>query len=137
MDTKKLLMGTVVGGITYFILGFLIYGILLAGMMQGGCMRAETDMVWWAMIAGNLGFAMLLSYVFLKSGVSGFGGGAQVGATIAFLVSLSIDLMMYATTTVMADPSAIAMDVAASAVMGGLAGGVIAMVISKGGQAAA
>lgn len=138
MDTKKLLMGTVVGGITYFILGFLIYGILLASMMEGGgCMRAETDMVWWAMIVGNLGFAMLLTYVFLKSGVSGFGGGAQVGAAVAFLVSLSVDLMMYATTTVMADLSAMATDVAASTVMGALAGGVIAMVLGKGGQAAA
>lgn len=137
MDTKKLLMGTVVGGVTYFILGFIIYGILLVDMMQGGCMRADADMVWGALIAGNFGFAALLTYVFLKSGTSGFGAGAQVGAAVAFLVALSVDLMMYATTTAMTSMTMLATDVAGSTVMGGVAGGVIAMVIGKRGQAAA
>lgn len=142
MDTKKLLMGTVVGGITYFILGFLIYGMALMSTMaeysNAACMRAETDMVWWAMIVGNFGFAALLTYVFLKAGnVNSFGSGAQTGLVLAFLVSLSIDLMVYATTTMMTNPTGIAIDVVASTVMGAVAGGVIGMIIGRGGQAAA
>jgi len=137
MDTKKLLMGTVVGGITYFILGFLIYGIALAGMMQGPCMRPETDMVWWAMIAGNLGYAFLLSYVFLKAGIGSLGAGLQMGAVIALVVALSVDLMMYATTNVIPDMTGIAVDVVASAVLGSGAGAAVGKVVGSGGAPAA
>jgi len=140
MDTKKLLMGTVVGGITYFILGWVIYGMLMMSMLaeysNPACMRAETDMVWWAMIAGNLSFAALLTFVFQKTGnVNSFGAGAQFGGALALLFSVSVDLMMYATSTMMTSPMGIVLDVAAATVMGAIAGGVIAAV--TGNKAAA
>lgn len=136
MDTKKLLMGTIVGGIAYFFLGWIIYGMLLMSTMaqysNSACMRADADMVWWAMIVGNLGFAALLTSVFLKSGVSSFASGAQAGAMIAFLVSFSVDLMMYATTSLTTDMTGIVIDVVASTVMGAVVGGIIGMLIGKG-----
>jgi hypothetical protein len=141
MDTKKLLMGTIVGGIAYFILGYLIYGMALMSIMaehsNASCMRAETDMIWWAMIVGNLGFAALLTSVCLKSGVDTFGAGAQAGAMIAFLVSLSVDLMMYSTTTLMTDTTGIIIDVIASTVMGAIVGGIIGMLAGSGAKPAA
>lgn len=141
MDTKKLLMGTVVGGITYFILGWLIYGMALMSTMaehsNPACMRAETDMVWWALIVGNIGFGALLTFVFLKSGVNSVGVGVQTGATVALLLSVSIDLIMFATTTLMTDMTGIVIDVVASTVMGALAGGAIGMVIGSGSKPAA
>ena len=137
MDTKKLLLGTVAGGVTYFILGFLIYGVMLAGMMQGPCMRAETDMVWWAMIAGNLGYAFLLSYVFLRAGIGTLGAGLQAGAVVALVVALSVDLMMYATTMVIPDMMGIAVDVGASTVLGAGAGAVIGKLVGGGSAPAA
>lgn len=140
MDNKKLLIGTVVGGISYFVLGFLIYGLALTDTMAAysnpACMRADADMIWWAMIVGNLSFAAVLTYVFLKSNVNSFGGGAQMGALLAFLFSLSVDLMLFSTTTTMTSTTGIAIDVVAATVMGTVAGGVIGMVIGKSGQAA-
>lgn len=133
MDTKKLLMGTVVGGITYFILGWIIYGMILMSMMaeynNASCMRADADMVWWAMILGNLGFAKMLTYVFLKTGnVNSFGAGAQYGLVLAVLIAASYDLMMFATSTMVSNPMGIVVDVVASGIMGAIAGGIIAMV---------
>ncbi len=141
MDTKKLLMGTVAGGVTYFLLGFIVYGILLADTMAENTnpcsMRAETDMVWWAMIGGNLGFGALLTFIFLKIGsVLSFGSGASAGAVITFLVSLSYDLMIFATTTMMTSPTSIAIDVVVSTAMGGVAGGAVGAVLGMGSKPA-
>lgn len=139
MDTKKLLMGTIAGGIAYFFLGWIIYGMLLMDTMAAysnpAVMRAETDMVWWAMIVGNLGYACLLTYVFLKWGnIASFGSGAQAGAVLTLLMSFSIDLMMYATSTVMTDPMGIVVDVVAATVMGGIVGGIIGVVMGMGAK---
>jgi hypothetical protein len=142
MDTKKLLMGTIVGGITYFFLGWIIYGMLLMGMMaeysNPACMRAEADMIWWAMILGNLGFGALLTYIFIRSGnVNSFGSGAQTGAVVALLAAISMDLMMFATSTLMTNPMGIVIDVIASTIIGAIAGGAIGAVIRRGQQPAA
>lgn len=142
MDTKKLLMGTVVGGISYFILGFLIYGMALESTMasysNSACMRPMEQMVWWAMIVGNLGFASALSYVFLRAGnVNTFGSGLQTGGVIAFLMILSVDLMMYSTTSLMTDTMGIVIDVIAGTVMGAITGGIIGATLGMGNKPAA
>jgi hypothetical protein len=142
MDTKKFLMGTVVGGVAYFILGFLIYGMALADTMTAysnpACMRPMEEMVWWALIVGNLGYASVLTYVFLKAGnVNSFGSGAQTGLMVAFLISLSVDLVMYATSSVMTSTTAIVIDVIAGSVMGAVAGGIIGVVLGMGNKPAA
>lgn len=142
MDTKKLLMGTVVGGIAYFILGFLIYGMALMDTMAAytnvSCMRADADMIWWAMILGNFGFGGMLTYIFLTSGnVSSFGAGMKTGAVVSLLAAISVDMMMFATTTLNNGLTGIAIDVVASTVIGMLAGGAIGAVIGTGNKAAA
>lgn len=142
MDTKKFLMGTVVGGVTYFILGFLIYGIALAGTMEAysnaACMRPMEGMIWWSLILGNLGYASLMTYVFLKAGnVNSFGSGAQTGMVVALLTCVAIDFVMFATSSMMNDVTGIAIDVIAGTVMGTLAGGVIGVVLGMGNKPAA
>jgi len=142
MDTKKFLMGTIVGGISYFILGFLIYGLALESTMasysNSACMRPMEQMVWWAMIVGNLGLAALLTYVFLRAGnVTSFGSGLQTGGVVAFLLSLSIDLMMYSTSTMMNDMMGIVVDVIAATIMGAVVGGIIGITLGMGSKPAA
>lgn len=141
MDTKKFLMGTVVGGVTYFILGFLIYGIALAGTMEAysnmACMRPMEGMIWWSLIVGNLGYAALMTYVFLKAGVNSFSSGAQTGLMVALLMCVAVDFTMYATSSIMNSTTGIVIDVIAGSVMGALAGGVIGMVLGMGNKPAA
>ncbi len=74
MDTQKFTIGTLVGGIVYFLLGYLVYGLLLAGFFQShsvavaGSMKKMEEFVWWALILGNFAGAALLTYIFLKIG---------------------------------------------------------------------
>ena len=74
MNTKKFFIGTFVGGITFFLLGYLFYGMALANFFTqhttnvSGSMKSMNDLVWWALILGNLAVGALLTYVFLKLG---------------------------------------------------------------------
>jgi hypothetical protein len=132
MNSQKFIVGGIVGGIVYFILGWLIFGMLLKDFMasnaSSGTMRADADIVWWALIVGNLCLGFLLAYVIGKSGASA-GKGAAVGFVLGLLVSLGYDLIMYATSTVMTSLKGVAADVAATVVMSTITGAVVGYVL--------
>jgi len=136
MNTNKILLGGIVGGVVFFFLGWLIYGMLLADFMEAhsnSCaMRPMEDFIWWAMIASNLASAILLSIVFSWSNITGFAGGLKTGAIIGLLIGLSIDLSFYSMSTTFADMSALVIDILAYTVMTGIAGGVIGWVMTMG-----
>ena len=67
MKSNKILIGGLIGGVTSFLLGWIIYGVILKDAMVSpiaGLMKPETDMIWWAMIGSCLAQGFLVSYVF-------------------------------------------------------------------------
>ena len=125
----KIIRGTLFGGIAYFLLGWLVWGILLMDFYTANYSqvmnRPETDMVWWAMIVSNLATALLLTLILKWSGAKGIMDGLKIGAIVGFLFSLSIDLSFYSMTTMFNGFSGIVVDlIVNSAVMA-----VIALVI--------
>ena len=142
MDMKKFLMGTIAGGVSYFFLGYLIYGMALAGFMAEhagsatGAMRTDMDLVFWSIAIGNLMTAALLTMIFLRwANVSSFGGGASAGASIGILMAAGIDFTMYGTSNVM-DLTAVCVDIVAATIMTGIVGGVIGAVLGMGTKSA-
>lgn len=141
MDIKKLLMGGIAGGVTCFLLGWLIFGMLLMNFMNnhtgaaGNISRAEADMQYLYLIIGNLSMGFLLAYVFIKSNVSTLAGGLIYGAVFGLLVTVAFDCIWYATTTAVSK-TAMAADVAGSTVMLAVAGAVVGMVLGMGKKAA-
>ncbi len=138
MDMKKFLTGTLVGGIAFFFLGYLFYGVLLAGFFAGhytgGTMKTMEEIVWWALILGNLASGAMLSYVFLKwANITSFGSGASAGATLGFFIGLSMDLIRFATEGTF-DLTASLSDVAVMTVMNAIAGGAIGGVLGMGNK---
>jgi len=135
MDTKKFLIGTLVGGIAFFFLGYLFYGVALAGFFSehygpgASTMKSMDGIVWWALILGNLASGALLTYIFLKwANISSFGSGASAGATIGFLMALSMDLIRFATAGTF-DLTASLADVVVGTVMTAVAGGATGAVL--------
>ncbi len=131
MNSKKFLIGGIVGGILFFLLGWLIYGMLLMNFMTqhataaaAGVMRPEAEWPWWAMIVGNMGLGFLVSYVLAKANVSGAAAGASTGAVVMFLVSLSYDFIIYAQMNLY-DLTGAAVDIISSAVIGAVVGAVV------------
>jgi hypothetical protein len=133
MDIKKLLTGTIAGGIVFFLLGWLVYGILLANFMHhhvgyAGTVIEKKDMDYVFLAAGQLLMGALLAWIFIKAGINTLAGGLVAGAVIGLLLSSAVDFTMYGTTNVLSKTGILA-DVAASTVISAIAGAVIGAVM--------
>ncbi|MBK8879480.1 MAG: hypothetical protein IPN74_13305 [Haliscomenobacter sp.] len=139
MSTNKILLAGLAGGVVYFLLGWLIYGMVLASFMNGqstpegmAVMRPDEGMIFWAMIVGNIAGGMLLAVIFGRwANISTWQTGAMAGAVIAGLMAMSYDFLLYGTTNMMT-LTGILVDIVVYAVMGAIAGAVVALVLGSG-----
>lgn len=133
MNTKKFLVGGIVGGVVYFLLGWVVYGMLLKDFMHDnmgtaqGVMKAEDQFVWWAMIVGHMAIGFLLSYVLARTNTNSFGGGLATGGIIGLLMCLGYDAIMYGVSNLMTTTGMMG-DIGASTVMAAITGAVIGIV---------
>jgi hypothetical protein len=138
MNTNKILVGGIIGGVVFFLLGWLIWGIILAGYMAANsnqCMMKPIDqMVWWALILSNLALGFLLSVVFDWSNTSGWMNGAKKGAIFGLIMGLSIDLGYYSMSTMYSNMTVLIVDVLITVVMVALTGGMVGWAINMAGK---
>lgn len=142
MNTNKFLVGGIIGGVVNFLLGWLVWGTLLMSFMKEHTsaigktvMRADDQMIWWALIAANLLVGFLLSYILNKSGVMSAGAGASTGAVIGLLMSAATNCFNYAFMD-MADMTGMGVDIAASTIVSAIVGGIIGAYLGMGKKAA-
>ena len=134
MDTKKFLIGTLAGGIVYFLLGFIVYALLLDSFFEAHSGTATgvektIEMQYWPLFVGDLAQAALLSYIFIKwANIKTFSAGLSAGLVIGFLMTLGHYLIQYDTTNIMDITGTIA-EVAAYSIMTAIVGGVVGAVI--------
>jgi hypothetical protein len=136
MKTQKYILGTLVGAITWFILGFVVYALLLGGFFESQVITdaSKEPMVWWAMILGNLATAALITYIFGRwAGIRTFAAGAQGGAVIGFFLSLGINSMMYSMTTLSTLTGHLS-DVIVYTVISAVVGGVVGWILGMGSE---
>jgi len=142
MNMQKFVVSGIVGGIVAFFAGWLVYGVLLMDFFAKnvgsatGVQRAMADMVWWALIAGNLCSGLLLSYIYNKwANITSFGAGFSGGLALGLLMSAMFDLTMYGTSNLSNLNGAIA-DIVCATVITGVTGGVVGLMNGKGKKAA-
>jgi len=142
MNTNKFFVGGIIGGVTNFLLGWLVWGMLLMNFMKEhtsevgkAAMRSDENMIWWALIVANLLLGFLLSYILNKSGATSAGAGASTAAVVGLLMSATINCFNYAFMD-MGDTTAMAVDIAASTVVSAIVGGVIGWYLGMGKKAA-
>lgn len=138
MDTKKFVLGTLAGGVAYFLLGFIIYALLMEDFFAAhtvkGIAKSETEMKYYPMVVGNLAHAALLSFVFLKwANIKTFSSGLVGGAIIGFLMATGFDLVLYDTSKIMSIVGVLA-DIVVYTIMTGLVGGVVGTVLGMGSK---
>ncbi|MCF8237419.1 MAG: hypothetical protein K9I85_04630 [Saprospiraceae bacterium] len=138
MSTNKILMSGLVAGIVAFFLGWIVWGMILMGMSESmsgsatGVSRGEDDMIWWALIVGNLLFGFLYAYIFGRwANITTAATGAKAGAMIGLIMSASWDLTMYGTTNVMT-LNGVFIDIIASTVVSAIIGAVAAWMLGRG-----
>jgi hypothetical protein len=136
MNSKSLLAG-IAGGVVFFLLGYVVYGMLLSNFMQThagsatNVPRNMNDYMLWLIAVGNLLYAFLLVYIFGKAGISSAGSGFATGAIVGLLTTASSAFISYATTNLLTG-SGMAADIIAFAILSGIAGAVIAWVKGMG-----
>jgi len=137
MDFKKLFIGGITGGILFFGLGYLIYGMLLKTYMAnhlgvaGNVYRADADMQFLYLVLGNLLYGFMMAYIFIRANVKSAVDGLITGGIVGLLMSAGVDCMMYATTTIMSK-SMMAADVAAGTGMSAITGAIVGLVMNLG-----
>lgn len=140
----RLLAATVIGGIVFFILGGLIFGVVLDPMVMRpntspDALKLMKDPPNWALLVlGNLVFALFLAYIFDRwASIRTFSTGLTAGAIIMFLVSLYFQLMFGAFMNTMTSVTPSIADVIGSTIIGAITGGVIGVVLGKMNKGAA
>ena len=135
MKASKFLLASIVGGVVYFFLGWLVYGILLMDFFSSQATNDVSrgdDMIWWSLILGNIFIGFLLAYIFSQwAGIKTFMRGLMGGAVIGVLLGAGMNFSMYGTSDMMEFPAVIA-DILVSVIMFGLTGGVVALVLGTG-----
>jgi hypothetical protein len=140
MNTKKFLIGGLVGGIVYFFLGYLFYGTLLAGFFHSnagtatGVDRAMDQFEWWSLVLGNVLSGCLLSYIFVKSNISSAGSGLITGAVIGLLMAAAYDFISYGVSNLMTTTSVLG-DIGTFTVMSAITGAFVGWVCGRVGKA--
>jgi len=143
MNAKKVLLGGLAGGIAYFLLGWLIYGIVLMDYMSDNCnpamkamTRPESEMLLGVLFLSNLAWAILIALIISWSKKSSVMEGATIGAIVGSLSAFAIDTSFYAMTTMYPSQMMILVDILGVTIMSIVAGGIIAFVMGMGKEEA-
>lgn len=134
----RILRGTIFGGIAFFLLGWLIYGIIMMGYNTANtnqCLNNPNgEMIWWSIILGNFISALLLTLVLNWSGAKNWADGLKTGALFGVLFSSSLAFGFWSMTSMYNNFTALLADIAQNTVFYGLVGLVIVLTWGKDKQ---
>jgi len=134
MGNNKILLAGFLGGVTLFVLGFLIYGFLLMQFMADnaggpGVNKTMEEMSFGWLIISNLASGYFLAVVLGKyAHITTAMAGAQASALIGFLMALGVDTAMFATTNLY-NMKGMVTDIIVWTVMCSITGAVVAAVL--------
>ena len=135
MDAKRLVVGTLVGGVVLYAVGYVIFTTAFADFYAANAGSAtgvdRGGELFWAVALGSLAYAALVMFV-IGNRVSplSIGGGARIGAIVGFLLWFTADFVFYGTTNI-ANLTRTIVDPLLEIVRGGIGGAAIAAVLSK------
>ena len=135
MDIKRFIIGTVVGGIALYILGYVMFDLAFADFFAANAGSAtgvwKDPQVMWAIAVGTLSYAALITLAIgTRAGSTTIVEGLKVGAIVGFLMWFSADMIFYGIWNV-ENLTAASVDPLLELVRGGIGGAVIAAVLGK------
>lgn len=135
MNAKQWVIGTVVGGVVVYVLGYVIWNVLLADFFAANAGTAtgvdRAEQIVWAVAVGSLTYAALLMYALApRAGSLNVAGGATTGAIVGLLLWATADFTLYGVENVSNLTATIA-DPLLELVRGAITGAVLAAVVPK------
>jgi hypothetical protein len=138
MNIKRLSIGTIVGAILLYVLGYVIWVWLFADFFaahKGSAMGVDREMpIQWAMILGALLYGLMITLALeMRTGPVSLVDGVKVGVVVGLLLWGTADFTIYALTNISTLTSAFA-DTLLEGVHGGITGGIVALILGKVGR---
>ena len=105
MDTKRIVIGTLVGGIAMYILGYLVFELAFGGFYATNVGSAtgvpREAYLQWAIVLGGLSLAALVTLAIeSRPGTLTIAKGFYAGAIVGFLAWFGVDFLRYGNTNV-------------------------------------
>lgn len=138
MNIKRLVIGTIVGAIALYVLGYVIWEMLFKSFFDansGSAMGVDREtQIMWAGILSSVLYGLLLTYVLERgSGSTSIVDGVKVGVIVGLLAWGNADFVFYAFTNLSTLNGAVA-DTLLEGVHAGISGGIIAAVLGMVGE---
>ena len=135
MDIKRFIIGTVVGGIALYILGYVIWNMLFADFFAanaGSATGVEKDpQVVWAITLGTLSYAALVTLAIgTRAGSATIVEGLKTGAIVGVLLWFTVDFIFYGIFNI-SNLTLTIVDPLLELIRAGIGGAVIAAVLAK------
>lgn len=134
----KILRGTLIGGVAYFLIGWLVYGILLMDFFSSAtnmcANRPDGEMIWWAMIVSNLLAALFLTLFLNRTEAIGIVDGLKTGAIFGSLFTGTIDFSFWSMTTMYSSLLPLLVEIVVSAIVFAVVGMIIVLTWGKAGK---
>src|SRR5882724_4723746 len=134
MDIKRLAIGTIVGGVVLYVVGYLIFDVAVADYYAShrGAADAFRDApIVWAVVLANFGLALLVTLAITSRAASQtIAGGFITGGVIGFLVWFHADWVYYGYLNAWTLPIPI-IDPLLEFIHEGVGGAVIAAVLAR------
>lgn len=136
MNTRVLLAG-LASGVAGFLLGWVIFGMLLMDYFEAGVIhyeglhKPEEEMNLGLVFLANLLFGLMLAWVCDKSGSRSAGSGFVAGAVVGFGVYASMSIMFLAFMNWYTGMSVAVVEILANTVWSALMGAVAGLVLAR------
>jgi hypothetical protein len=135
METKRFLIGTLAGGITMYLVGYLIWELAFAGFFAANAGSAtgvaRESELFWAVALGTLSLAALVTLaVGTRAGAATILDGCKTGAVVGFLVWFGVDFIHYGVSN-LSNLTATIADPLLEIVRTGIGGAVVAAVLGR------
>lgn len=135
MNTRQFVIGTIVGAIVLYVVGYLIFDLLTAEYYASNAGSATNAFrqttLQWPLAVGNLAFAALITLgIMSRSSSPTIAGALVTGAVIGFLAWLSVDLVLYGYTNLISFTLVI-VDPILEAIHNGIGGAAIAFALTR------
>lgn len=134
MDMKRLMTGTIVGGIAMMAAGYVIWDVLMTDWFAANAGSAENlwreAPVWWAVILGTCVLAALVTAIIDKCDDLTVMSGFKWGGLIGLMIWLGVDMILFGYSN-MNSLTASLVDPALEFVRTGIGGAAIAAVLGK------
>ena len=135
MDVKRLLVGTIAGGVALYATGYLIFVVIFGDFYAANVGSAtgvdRTTQIQWALALASLAYAALITFTMdNRSDAMSLAVGARIGAIVGFLLWLTADFVFYGASNI-ANLTRTIVDPLLEFVHGGIGGAVIAAALGR------